>query len=88
MSAQAKVKKQTPVSHQFDHFKNAHAGSQTRVTSMGACMIHTCSNESCAVVCGGRKEDKDTEGEMGQALLESQFVNFSSTHQWPTNVCQ
>ena len=31
---------------------------------------------------------EDTVGEIGQTLLESPFVKFSSTHQWPTNVCQ
>ena len=54
----------------------------------GACMIHTCSNESCVVVWEGRKKDKDTEGEIGQTILESQFVKFSSTHQWTANACQ
>ena len=54
----------------------------------GACMIHTCSDESCVVVWGRRKSDKDTEGEIGQTLLESQFVKFSSTNQWPTDVSQ
>ena len=63
-------------------------GDKPGSQAWGACMIHTCSNESCVVVWGGRTKDKDTEGEIGQTLLESKFVTFSSTHQWPTNICQ
>ena len=47
---------------------------------------HPCSNESCANVWRARKTKKDTAGESGQTLLESQFAKLPSTHSRPTNI--